>query len=176
MKITTEQIITDTDPRIREKSVPVPLPLEAEDAELLQGLLEYVRNSQDEELAEAENLKPAVGIAAIQVGVPRKLIAVVVPDPEDPEKNLEFALANPKIIPSLSRTAIWKAGRAVSRCPKTMKATPSGTHGSKSGPTTCCRMRMSSLQPKDSWPSACSMKSTISPVFCTMTGSTKKIP
>lgn len=98
MKITTEQIITDSDPRIRQKSEPVQLPLNDEDRGLLEGLLEYVRNSQDDEIAEAENLKPAVGIAAIQVGVPKKLIAVVVPDPEDEESNLEFALANPKII------------------------------------------------------------------------------
>lgn len=118
MKITTEQIITDTDPRIREKSVPVPLPLEAEDAELLQGLLEYVRNSQDEELAEAENLKPAVGIAAIQVGVPRKLIAVVVPDPEDPEKNLEFALANPKIISESVQNSYLEGGEGCLSVPE----------------------------------------------------------
>ena len=29
---------------------------------------------------EAENLRPAVGIAAIQLGVPKKMLAVVVPD------------------------------------------------------------------------------------------------
>lgn len=98
MKIRTEQIIEDTDPRIREKSTPVAVPLSEEDRELLEGMLEYVRNSQDEEIAEAEGLKPAVGIAAIQLGIPRKMIAVVVPDPEDPETNIEYALVNPRII------------------------------------------------------------------------------
>ena len=35
-------------------------------------MLTYVKDSQDEEKAEAENLRPAVGIAAIQLGVPKK--------------------------------------------------------------------------------------------------------
>ena len=96
MKITCENIILDTDPRIRQKSEKVELPLNQEDKELLEALLEYVRNSTDEEIAERDNLEPAVGIAAVQVGVPKKLIAVVVPDEEDSVQ--EVALANPKII------------------------------------------------------------------------------
>ncbi|MCF0107066.1 MAG: peptide deformylase [Holdemanella sp.] len=95
MKITCENIILDTDPRIRMKSEPVSLPLSDEDKELLSAMLEYVRNSQDEEIAQQDNLQPAVGIAAIQVGVPKQLIAVVIPE-ED--KVYEAALANPKII------------------------------------------------------------------------------
>ena len=73
MKITCENIILDTDPRIRQKSEKVELPLNQEDKELLEALLEYVRNSTDEEIAERDNLEPAVGIAAIQVGVPKKI-------------------------------------------------------------------------------------------------------
>ena len=96
MKITCENIILDTDPRIRQKSEKVELPLNQEDKELLEALLEYVRNSTDEKIAERDNLEPAVGIAAIQVGVPKKLIAVVVPDEEGNVQ--EVALANPKII------------------------------------------------------------------------------
>lgn len=118
MKITTEQIITDTDPRIREKSAQVELPLGPEDRQLLEGLLEYVRNSQDEEIAEAENLKPAVGIAAIQVGIPRKLIAVVVPDPDDSEKNLEFALANPRIISESVQNSYLEGGEGCLSVPE----------------------------------------------------------
>ena len=42
MKITCENIILDTDPRIRQKSEKVELPLNQEDKELLEALLEYV--------------------------------------------------------------------------------------------------------------------------------------
>ena len=35
-------------------------------------MLDYVRNSQDDEIAEAEGLQPAVSLAAVQVGVLNK--------------------------------------------------------------------------------------------------------
>lgn len=96
MKITCDDIILDSDPRIREKSKDVALPLSDENKELLHALLTYVRDSQDDEICERENLQPAVGIAAIQLGIPKKLIAVVVPDADGNVQ--EAALANPKII------------------------------------------------------------------------------
>ena len=95
MKLTMEDIILDSDPRIREKSQPVDLPLSDENRELLQAMLQYVRDSQDDEIAQAENLQPAVGIAAIQLGIPKQMIAVVVPEEDGVH---EVALANPKII------------------------------------------------------------------------------
>ena len=61
MKITSKDIILDTDERIRMQSEPVQLPLSNEDRELLQAMLDYVRNSQNDEIAKAEDLQPAVG-------------------------------------------------------------------------------------------------------------------
>lgn len=95
MKIKPEDIILDTDPRIREKSEKVNLPLNDEDKEVLTAMVEYVRNSQDDEIAEAEGLQPAVGIAAIQLGIAKQMIVVVIPTEDGV---LEAALANPKII------------------------------------------------------------------------------
>ena len=43
MKITSKDIILDTDERIRMQSEPVQLPLSNEDRELLQAMLDYVR-------------------------------------------------------------------------------------------------------------------------------------
>ena len=48
MKITSKDIILDTDERIRMHSEPVSLPLSNEDRELLEAMLEYVRNYQDD--------------------------------------------------------------------------------------------------------------------------------
>lgn len=95
MKLSNENIILDSDPRIRTISQTVELPLNQEDKDLLQAMLTYVKNSQDETLCEQENLTPAVGIAAIQVGVPKNMLAVYV---EDENGLHEVALANPKII------------------------------------------------------------------------------
>ena len=79
MKINSSNIILDSDPRIRQKSELVSLPLNDEDKELLSSMLTYVRDSQDPEIAQKEGLQPAVGIAAIQLGIPKQLIAVVIP-------------------------------------------------------------------------------------------------
>lgn len=68
MEINMETVIHDDDPRIRQHSADVNIPLSKEDAELLFKMHQYVAESQDEQIAEAKNLQPAVGIAAIQLG------------------------------------------------------------------------------------------------------------
>ena len=112
MLINRDTIITDTDPLIREKSKDVSLPLSEEDASLLRELLQYVEDSTNEEIAEKKNLQPAVGISAIQVGIPKKLTAVVV---REKDKNGEdvthkYMLANPKVISTSVQKAYLETG------------------------------------------------------------------
>jgi len=112
MRITNDTIIKDTDPKIREISQPVSLPLSEEDEQLLRDMFQYVHDSTDDELAEKYNLRPAVGISAIQVGVPKQMTAVIV---NDIDKNGEpvtyqYMLANPKIISSSMQKAYLDAG------------------------------------------------------------------
>ena len=112
MKFTNENIVTDHNPLIREVSEEVKLPLSNEDKEILNGLYTYVKNSTDEEIAKRDNLSPAVGLAAIQVGIKKKMLAVVV-DQYDKNDNLikyQFALANPKIVSSSVQKACLKNG------------------------------------------------------------------
>ena len=100
MNINMDTIVKDNDVHLRDKSAPVSLPLSEEDKNTLIELLNYVKESTDPDLAEAKNLRPAVGIAAIQIGVPKQLLAVVV-DEEDKNGNpvhYEYALANAKIV------------------------------------------------------------------------------
>ena len=107
MKINSSNIILDSDPRIRQKSELVSLPLNDEDKELLSSMLTYVRDSQDPEIAQKEGLQPAVGIAAIQLGIPKQLIAVVIPYEDGVD---EVALANPKIISESTQTGYLDSG------------------------------------------------------------------
>ena len=76
MLINNDTIIKDTDPLIREKSELVSLPLSKEDETLLRDMLQYVKDSTDEEKAAKFNLRPAVGISAIQVGIKKRMCAV----------------------------------------------------------------------------------------------------
>lgn len=108
MSINYDTIIKDVNDIVRAKSSNVPLPLSKEDRTLLSDMLNYVRDSQDAELAEKNNLRPAVGIAAIQLGVAKKMLAIVVGDEEG--KNIEYALVNPKIISESVQRAYLKNG------------------------------------------------------------------
>ena len=45
------KIVKDTDPKLREKSLNVELPLSKEDEALLDEMMEYLENSQDDEKA-----------------------------------------------------------------------------------------------------------------------------
>lgn len=108
MSFNYDDIVKDNDPIVRQKSEKVALPLSDEDRSLLMDMLEYVRDSQDSEKAQERHLRPAVGIAAIQLGIAKKMIAVVVQDEEG--NNMEYALVNPRIISESVQKAYLKNG------------------------------------------------------------------
>ncbi|MGM9941703.1 MAG: peptide deformylase [Bulleidia sp.] len=112
MLINNETIVKDTDPIVRTVSAPVSLPLSAEDEQLLREMYQYVKDSTDEEKAEKFNLRPAVGISAIQVGVPKQMTAVIVDDLDNNEEpvHYEFMLVNPRIISSSVQKAYLHGG------------------------------------------------------------------
>ena len=97
MLINNDTIIKDDNSLIRQKSNDVSLPISDEDKQLLLDMLKYVDESTIDEIAEQKNLRPAVGISAIQVGVPKKMTAIILKDAEG-KKIYEYALVNPKII------------------------------------------------------------------------------
>ncbi|MDO4197893.1 MAG: peptide deformylase [Erysipelotrichaceae bacterium] len=106
MVINNDTIIKDDNPLIRTKSEDVSLPLSEEDEKTLRAMLKYVDDSTNEEIAEKENLRPAVGISAIQIGIPKKMTAVILKD-EEGNKTYEYALVNPKIVSnSIEKSAL----------------------------------------------------------------------
>ncbi|WP_412031657.1 peptide deformylase [Metamycoplasma buccale] len=78
---------------LREKSKEVSLPLSKEDDNLIQKMIFHVDNSQEENT----KFRPAVGVAAIQYGIPKKIFYILI---KDNENNVIFkdALINPKMI------------------------------------------------------------------------------
>jgi len=108
-----KDIIDDKNPLLRKKSEEVALPLSKEDEKLLLDMYEYLENSQDEELSEKYDLRPGVGIAAPQLGVLKRMCAILVCD-YDEEGNIThktaYALANPKIISYTPKRAYLKDG------------------------------------------------------------------
>ena len=97
----TKDILDEKDKRLRLVSREVEFPLTKKDKELIDTMIEYLRNSQIDELAEKYNLRPGMGMSAIQLGVAKRLFVVVneISDPEDENKEFEtYVLINPKII------------------------------------------------------------------------------
>jgi peptide deformylase len=101
--ITMKDIIQDGHPTLRKVAEDVPMPPSKEDQQILKSLLEYIQNSQDPRIAEQYELKPGVGLAAPQINISKKMIAVQTKDDKGEIKS--FALFNPKILShSLEKT------------------------------------------------------------------------
>lgn len=94
--ITMKDIIRDGHPTLRLVAKEVPLPASDEDKETLKNLLEYVKNSQDPEIAEKNGLRPGIGLAAPQINISKRMIAIHVMD--ENEQLHSYALINPKIV------------------------------------------------------------------------------
>ena len=94
--ITMKDIIREGNPLLKQKAVDVNIPLSNEDEKLIIEMMEYVYNSVDEEMMEKYDLRPAVGLAAPQLGILEKMIAIVAPDEKGVEH--EFAIINPRLL------------------------------------------------------------------------------
>ena len=109
MLINNDTIIKDDNSLVRTRSQDVVLPICKEDHDLLMDMLKYVDDSTNEEIAERENLRPAVGISAIQLGIPKKLTAVIIKD-EEGNEICKYGLVNPKIVSESVQKTYLKAG------------------------------------------------------------------
>lgn len=81
--ITVKNIIKEGNSNLTKVSKEVVLPLSDADKTLALSLLEYVINSQNPILAEQYNLRPAVGIAAVQVNKLKRMFAMHCVDFDD---------------------------------------------------------------------------------------------
>ncbi len=91
-----EDIIRDGHPVLRQIAKEVTLPATDEDKKILKELMEYVQNSQNPEIAAELGLRPGIGLAAPQINVSKRMIAVHLTDEKG--KVVSYALMNPKII------------------------------------------------------------------------------
>ncbi|AIY05992.1 peptide deformylase [Planococcus sp. PAMC 21323] len=94
--IRMKDIIREGHPTLRLRAEEVQLPLSEEDRKLGEDLLEYVINSQNDELAEKYDLRPGVGIAAPQVNQAKRIFALHFDDSTG--EDLSLVVVNPKII------------------------------------------------------------------------------
>ncbi len=94
--ITMKDIVREGHEALRTRAEEVTLPPTEEEKNLLEDMLQYVKNSQDEEMVEKYELRSGVGLAAPQLGVSKRMIAVHFTDFHD--RQYSYGLFNPKII------------------------------------------------------------------------------
>ncbi|HEY2422175.1 MAG TPA: peptide deformylase [Neobacillus sp.] len=103
-----DDIIRDGHPTLRKVAEEVAFPPSDEDKQTLMSLLEYVQNSQNPEIAAKFGLRPGIGLAAPQINVSKRMIAIHLKD--DKENLYSYALFNPKIISHSVEQAYLVAG------------------------------------------------------------------
>lgn len=90
-----KDILDEKDPKLRMKSEEVTFPMTKEDLKNIDLMEEYLINSQIEEMAEKYDLRPGMGLSAVQIGVLKRYIVIV----DDTEEGFEtYVMINPKII------------------------------------------------------------------------------
>ena len=94
--ILMKDIIKEGNPILRQKCCDVEFPLTETDEKTIKNMIEYLINSQDDELANKYNLRPGVGLAAPQIGINKKILVILA---YDEEGNLHFyPMINPKLL------------------------------------------------------------------------------
>lgn len=92
----TKDIIDEKNKILRTISKEVTFPMDKKDLDTINTMIEYLKNSQIDELAEKYNLRPGMGMAAIQLGIPKRYLTIVY---EVDEGDFEiYTVVNPKIV------------------------------------------------------------------------------
>lgn len=103
------------DPILYEKAKEVEMPLSPEKRELILEMIEYLKASQDDKLAEKYHIRAGVGIAAPQIGISERFYAVYL---KTDDKVYEYGLVNPKIISTSFKKAYLENGEGCLSVPK----------------------------------------------------------
>lgn len=74
----------------------VTFPLSSKDKQLIKDALKYLEMSQIDEYTEKYHLRPGMGLAFIQLGIPKRIFVVV--EEIDKNKFEKYVIINPRII------------------------------------------------------------------------------
>ena len=103
--IDMDDIIREGNPTLRAVAEDVTFPLSDQEIILGEKMMQFLHNSQDPVMAEKLGLRGGVGLAAPQLDISKRIIAVLVPNPEDADGNppkeaysLQEVMYNPKVV------------------------------------------------------------------------------
>ena len=103
--IDMDDIIREGNPTLRAVAEDVTFPLSDQEIILGEKMIQFLHHSQDPVMAEKLGLRGGVGLAAPQLDISKRIIAVLVPNPEDADGNppkeaysLQEVMYNPKVV------------------------------------------------------------------------------
>ena len=96
MKLPNIKILDEVDKRLRKVSKEVTFPLSKADKENVQDMITYLTMSQIEEYAKKYDLRAGMGLAYVQIGIPKRIFVIVEELEDETFKN--YIIINPKII------------------------------------------------------------------------------
>ena len=88
------KIVTDKN-ELKKRCEEVELPLNEDTKSLLLKMIDYLKKSQDDEFAKKHNIRPGVGLAANQIGINKRFLAIYLLD--DDGNEIKYGLVNPVI-------------------------------------------------------------------------------
>jgi peptide deformylase len=94
--ILMEHIVREGHPALRKRAEEVLFPLSEADRQLSKDLLNYVINSQNDDICEQYGLRPGIGLAAPQVDNSKRIFALYITD--ENREPLSIIAINPKIV------------------------------------------------------------------------------
>lgn len=106
--ITMNDIIRDDNPNLRKIASEVSLPIDDTLKELADKMIQFLKNSQNEDVAEEYNLRAGVGIAAPQLDVSKRMFAVHIPASD--EDDFSLVLINPRILSHSAKKTVLEDG------------------------------------------------------------------
>jgi peptide deformylase len=92
----TTDILDEKNKILRKKSEDVTFPMSEKDKKNIDLMVEYLTNSQIDELCGKYNLRPGMGMSAVQIGVLKRYITIV-HEYEEGKFNT-YVVVNPKIV------------------------------------------------------------------------------
>ena len=101
------KILDDSKKILREICDEVETPLNKENEKTILEMLNYIIKSQDEEYAKKHEIRAGVGLAAPQIGIKKKMIAIYF---QDEDKIVKHALVNPRIISNSTKLCALSGG------------------------------------------------------------------
>ena len=108
--ITMDDIIRDDNPNLRKVASEISFPMDDKLKELAGEMTQFLKNSQDEELAERYGLRAGVGIAAPQLDVSKRMFVVHIPASTEDEEDFSLVFINPRIISHSAQKTVLEDG------------------------------------------------------------------